>query len=248
MIFKDTGHKELPTMIFIHGGGLSDWSLTPIVREFQKNFHVITPIIDGHGEAALDTFISISDSATKLIHYIDANCNGQVFAIAGLSIGAQIVTEMLSQRDNIALYAMIESALVYPLKGITSLTVPTYQLCYGLIKQRWFSKLQANSLCVPTNMFEIYYQDSLHMSKESLINITLSNGTYDLKESIANTKAKVLIVVGEKEITIMKKSAQRLHETIPGSEIYIAPGMKHGEISLKHPQKYIDLLRTFVCN
>ena len=243
MIFKEFGNINFPTMIFIHGGGLSDWSLKPIVAEFQKKFHIIAPIIDGHGEAAAETFISISNSAAKLIHYIDTQCNGRVFAIAGLSIGAQIVTEVISQRDDITQYAIIESALVYPIKGIVTFTAPAYQMCYGLIKQRWFSKLQAKSLCVPPNMLEIYYNDSIKMSKQSLINIALSNGTYDLKETTSNTKAKVLIIVGEKEIPVMKKSAQKLHQIIPGSELYIVPGMKHGELSLKYPQKYIEALK-----
>lgn len=245
MIFKETGHNDFPTVIFIHGGGLSDWSLMPVVNEFQKKFHIITPIIDGHGEAATETFTSISNSAAKLIHFIDTQCNGQVFAIAGLSIGAQIVTEVLSQRNNITQYAIIESALVYPIKGITNFTVPSYQIFYGLIKQKWFSKLQAKSLCVPSNMLEIYYNDSIKMSKQSLINITLSNGTYNLKKSISGTKAKVLIIVGKKEISVMKKSAKRLHKEISGSELYIASGMRHGEISLKYPQKYIELLEKF---
>lgn len=245
MLFKEAGHNHSPTMIFIHGGGLSDWSLLPIVNEFQTKFHVITPIIDGHGDAAAETFISISDSAAKLIHYIDTKCNGRVFAIAGLSIGAQIVTEVLSQRDDITQYAIIESALVYPLAGITTFTAPAYQVCYGLIQQKWFSKLQAKSLCIPCSLFQLYYQDSRKMSKQSLINITVSNGTYTLKESISNTKSNVLIIVGEKELSVMKKSAQKLHEKIHGSELYIAPGMKHGEISLKFPQKYIDLLSLY---
>ena len=245
MIFKENGRKECPTIIFIHGGGLSDWSLIPIVKNFQKDFHVITVIIDGHGDAAAETFISIADSATKLIHFIDTECNRQVFAIAGLSIGAQIVTEVLSQRVDITNYAIIESALVYPIKGITTFTVPAYQICYGLIKKRWFSKLQANSLCVPTDLFETYYQDSLKISKQSLINITLSNGMYDLNETIANTTAKVLIIVGGKELSVMKKSARRLHKTIPGSELYVAPAMKHGEISLKNAPMYLDLLEKF---
>ena len=80
------------------------------------------------------------------------------------------------------------------------MTVPTYKLFYGLVKRRWFSKLQAKTLCVPTDMFEQYYQDSLKISKQSLINITLSNGSYNLKNSIVNTKSKVLIIVGENEI------------------------------------------------
>ena len=248
MIFKETPNKELPTIIMLHGGGLSSWSLHSIAEQLQSEFHVVTPILDGHGEAGNEEFISIEDSANKLIEYIDVNCAGKVFAIGGLSIGAQIAIEVLSKRTNIADYAILESALVYPIKGTSAMTVPTYKLFYGLVKKRWFSKLQAKTLCVLPDMFEQYYRDSLKMSKQSLINITLSNGNYTLKSSIADTKAKVLIVVGEKEIGIMKKSAKRLHETVQGSELYIAPAMKHGELSLVYPEKYIALLKLHFAN
>lgn len=245
MIFKETNNKDLPTIILLHGGGLSNWSLQNIVNQLQTNFHVVTPIIDGHGDNGEEEFISISDSAAKLTSYIDTRCNGKVFAIGGLSIGAQIVTEILSQRQDIAEYSIIESALVYPIKGITAITIPIYKLCYGLLKKRWFSKMQAKTLCVSPDNFEQYYQDSIKISRKSLINISLSNGNYDLKSSISNTKSKVLIIVGEKEIGIMKKSAQRLHDAIRGSELYIAPKMKHGEISLMYPQKYVELIKLF---
>lgn len=95
-------------------------------------------------------------------------------------------------------------------------------------------------------MFEQYYEDSLKISKESLINIALSNGDYVLKETISFTKSKVLIIVGEKEIGIMKKSARRLNELIPNSQLYIARGMKHGEISLVHTKEYLGLIESFM--
>ncbi len=245
MIFKETENRGLPTIILLHGGGLSWWSLKSIIAQLKENFHVITPIIDGHGEDGNETFISIEISAQKLINYIDNQYNGKVFAIGGLSIGAQIATEVLSLRKDIADYAIIESALVYPIKGTAFMTVPTYKLFYGLIKKRWFSKLQAKTLCISENMFDQYYDDSLKITKQSLINITLSNGTYKLKSTISDTKAKVLVVVGEKEIRIMKKSGKRLHELIINSELYIAPNMGHGEISLLHPEKYVELIRNF---
>ncbi|WP_061994585.1 hypothetical protein [Clostridium sp. ATCC 25772] len=78
------------------------------------------------------------------------------------------------------------------------LAVPTYKMFYGLIRKKWFSKLQAKILNVPEEMFERYYKDSLNITKESLVNITLSNGNYILKNTIKNTKAKVLIIVGER--------------------------------------------------
>lgn len=74
--------------------------------------------------------------------------------------------------------------------------------------------------------------------------MTLSNGNYTLQSSISSTKSKVLILVGSKEVSIMKKSAYKLHESIKGSELLIAPYMKHGELSLVHTEKYIEVIKT----
>ncbi len=233
-------------MVLLHGGGLSFWSLQPLVDRLVNDYHLIVPIIDGHGEAFSEDFISIEDSAGKLVDYIDKFCDGHVLALCGLSLGAQIVTEVLSRRPNIAGYAVIESALVYPIKLATALTVPTYRLFYGLVKRRWFSVLQAKTLGIPESMFDLYFEDSKLMSKQSLINMALSNGNYPLKEGISQTKAKTLVVVGEKEIPIMLKSAVKLNETIPDSELLIAQGMKHGQFSLAYANRYVEKLRELI--
>ena len=248
MLFREISDKELPDaekpiIILLHGGGLSSWSLQGVAEQMQADYQVIIPLIDGHGGDG--EFIDIRDSADKLIAYIDTNCDGKVFALGGLSIGAQIVTEILSLRADIAEYAVIESALVYPIRGLAA---AVYGLFYGLSKKRWFSKLQAGALCIPAEMFKRYYQDSLKISRHSLINMTASNGSYHLQPSIADTRARVLIIVGEKEIGVMHKFARRLHEQINDSVLYIAPAMKHGELSLRYPDQYVGLLREFFQN
>ena len=245
MKFREFGSKDKDTIVLLHGGGLSWWSLQKVVEILIKDFHVITPVIDGHGEDGENTFVSIGDSAKKLIEYIDLNFGGKVLAIAGLSLGAQIATEVLSERTDITQYALIESALVLPIKG-TAAMASLNKLFFGLIKQKWYSKIQAKVLAVPEEWYELYYEDSVKISKQSLINITLSNGHYSLKTAIADTKAKVLIVVGEKEISIMRKSALKLHEAISGSELYIARNLKHGELSIVYTQDYIDIFKRFI--
>ncbi|NTV88811.1 MAG: alpha/beta hydrolase [Clostridiales bacterium] len=246
MLFKEYGDSNLPVMILLHGGGLSDWSLSRVVEGLSEEYRLVTPVIDGHGEDGGNSFISIEDSAEKLEKYVDERCNGHVFAVGGLSIGAQIVVQALSDRPDIADYAFIESALVYPIKSVAALAVPVYKLSFGLIKKRWFAGIQSKVLFVPKDMFERYFEDSCRMSLESFINITLSNGNYSLKDGIHNTKAKVLIIAGEKEIKIMKKSAALLNRQIAGSLAYIAKGMGHGELSLAWPQEYIRLVRDFM--
>ena len=121
MLFKEFGNKSLKTIILLHGGGLSWWGFQNVIEFLENDYYVVTPTIDGHGDDADTAFISIEDSAEKLIHYIDTECGGKVFALAGLSIGAQIVTEVLSQKGDIAEFAVIESALVIPIKGVATI-------------------------------------------------------------------------------------------------------------------------------
>lgn len=245
MIFRETGPSHLPSIILLHGAGLSDWSWEKVVFRLSTKYHIITPIIDGHGEDAGCEFISIANCAHILIDYIDSIHKGKVLAIGGLSLGAQIALEVLSIRSDIAQYAIIESALVYPLQG-TSVLVPMYRLFYGLIKRRCLAKIQAAALYIPDELFESYYNDSLKITKPSLINIALSNGSYTLKGSISNTTARVLIIVGSKEIKIMQQSAALLHSQIKNSQLFIAEGMKHGQFSLRHSEQYIEQLRELL--
>ncbi|NLE89836.1 MAG: alpha/beta hydrolase, partial [Dehalococcoidales bacterium] len=116
MIFKEFGDKNAPAIIFLHGGGLSWWSWEAQIERLQKNYRVITPVIDGHGDAWNTIFAGIKKTAESVINYIKEHCNGQVFALCGLSLGAQIVVEVLSKEPGIAENAVIESALVYPFK------------------------------------------------------------------------------------------------------------------------------------
>jgi len=244
MLFKEFGHTEAPAVVLLHGGGLSWWSLQAVVDLLTPAYRVITPVIDGCGEDAHEPFQSIEASARNLLRYIRENCGGHVYALGGLSIGAQIAVEALSVQPDAADYAVIESALVFPIRATKALVLPMMNMSYGLIQRRWFAKLQAKALCVPESLFERYYADSRKITKASLIQTILSNGTYALKSGIAETTAKTLVIVGEKEIAIQKKSAKALHERIPDSELYVAPDLKHGELSLLHPKAYAELLQT----
>jgi hypothetical protein len=44
-----------------------------------------------------------------------------------------------------------------------------------------------------------------------------------------------------------RKSATILHQAMQNSELYTAPRMKHGELSLSHPEQYVKLLKEFFC-
>lgn len=170
MLFTEKGDKSLPTIILLHGNGLSDWSWDRVVKELQEEYHIVTPIIDGHGEDFETEFTSIEDLADKLIQYIDRYQYGKVFAIGGCTLGAQIVIDILSKRNDIAQYAIIESPLIYPIKLPSStMNSLSFKVAYKLAKKSWFAKLQAKSLNIPKELYDKFFEDNKKITKTSIL-------------------------------------------------------------------------------
>jgi len=237
--YIEYGKVNSKVIILLHGGGLSWWNYRDEAQLLQADYHVILPILDGHSESDRD-FTTIEDNAKEIIEFIDEQFGGSVFLIGGLSLGGQILVEILSQRKDICQNAIIESALVIPSKFTYSMIKPAFGSCYGLIRYQWFSKLQFKSLRIKEDLFEDYYRDTCGISKENMISFLQENSLYSLKESIKECSANVHIFVGEKENHAMRKSATIIHDKLKNSYLHVLPNMYHGEFSINHAEDYVN--------
>ena len=245
MRYVEYGNQNPETIILLHGGGLSWWNYRDVAHLISDRFHVVLPILDGHADS--DTpFTSIEDNAARIIAHIDEHFGGKVLAICGLSLGGQIAVEMLTQSPAICRFALIESALVKPMKLTHALIKPTFGMSYGLIKKKWFAKMQAAYLGIPKKLFDDYYRDTCKISKEDMIAFLESNSAYSIKPALRNTQAKVHIVFGSKEQSSIRTSGKLLNRMIPDSTLESLPGYNHGDLSLNHPQAYAQKLLTMI--
>ena len=240
MQIVEYGKKNQEVIILLHGGGLSWWNYRAEVLLLEQRFHVLIPILDGHANSDKE-FTSIQDNAKELLQFIDENYNGQVHAIGGLSLGGQILVELLSIRNDVCELAVIESALVLPMPLTGALIGPSLTMSYGLIKKLWFSKLQFKSLKITSKLFDDYYRDTCKIKKTDMTGFLKSNANYALNPMISKTKAKTVIAVGSKEQKKMLQSAKMLNEAIPDSKLLIIGNYYHGELSLNHPDEYVRL-------
>ena len=239
------GQHNPNVIMLLHGGGLSWWNYREVAQALAEQYHVVLPVLDGHANSDAP-FTTIEDNAARLISYIDTHFDGQVLAIGGLSLGGQIAVEMLSQRSDICQYALLESALVKPMKLTYALIEPTFGMSYGLIKQKWFAKMQADYLGIPKELFDDYYRDTCGISKADMIAFLKANSIYSIKPSLSETTAKVKIVAGSREQKNIRDSAELLHKAIPGSRMEILPGLRHGDLSINHPQHYGRMLTEWI--
>lgn len=245
MNYKEYGKQNKDVIILLHGGGLSWWNYREEAEMLQNDFHVIIPILDGHAESDRE-FTTIENNAKEVISFIEEEFGGSVLLIGGLSLGGQILLEILSRREDICRYALVESALVVPSRYTYAMIKPVFGSCYGLIRHRWFSKLQFKSLRMKKELFNDYYRDTCGITKQDMIAFLQANSLYSIKVSIRNCTAKVRVFVGEKENSAMRTSAKIIHEKLKGSSLQIFPKMYHGEFSLNHASDYVKEIYALV--
>ena len=245
MIYKEYGTANNDTIILLHGGGLSWWNYREAAELLSPDYHVILPVLDGHAGSGR-AFTSIEDNAAEIIDFIDQNLNGRVLMIGGLSLGAQIVLEMLSRRKDICRYALIESAAVIPSKITNALIGPAFGSSYGLIRNKSFARLQFRSLRMKQGLFEDYYRDTCRISKTDMMAFMKANTAYSLKKAIRECSAEVHVFIGEKETHEILSSADVIVKKIQNAELEILPGLYHGEFSINHAEEFADKVRSIV--
>ncbi|OUO48561.1 alpha/beta hydrolase [Olsenella sp. An285] len=230
------------TAVLLHGGGLSWWNYRAVADLLAANgYRVVLPVLDGHAGSDRP-FTSIEDNASELVALIDRELGGRVDALGGVSLGAQVALEALAQRPRIAERAVIESALVLPMRAARALAAPAVALSYPLVRRPWFARAQFASLHLPEELYEPYYRDSCAISKRDMIAFMRVNSSYRLRPELAACGARATILVGGKEPRVMVRSARALAEAMPGSTLVERPGWRHGEASLWHPGVYLEAL------
>ena len=237
----EVGQENQDVIVLLHGGGLSWWQYQAQMDLLCENYHVVLPILDGHAGSDAD-FTSIEDNAKRLLDYIDKTYGGSVFLIAGLSLGGQILLEMLALRKDICQYAIVESAAIIPDKLTAGLVAPLFSMSFPLIKKKWFAKVQFCYLGIRADLFEHYYGDTVKLSKQNLIAFIKASSLYQVKKNLKNSLARVRIIVGEKETKKMHASARYLHDLLPDSRLEIKAGLAHGQYAINQPDLYVKEL------
>lgn len=245
MNYREFGPSGADVIILLHGGGMNWWNYREVSSLLSEEYRVLIPILDGHAGSDRH-FTSIEDNASEIISFIDENLSGHVLMIGGLSLGAQVLLEILSQRSDVCSYALCESAMVIPSHLTNALVGPAFGSSYSLIRNRAFSKVQFASYRLKDELFEDYYRDSCGIEKEDMIAFMKASTSYSLKDEIRSTCAKVRVFIGENETAGIRRSAMMITEKIPKSGMNILMGMYHGQFSMNRPENYVQAVKELI--
>ncbi|MEH7178083.1 alpha/beta fold hydrolase [Neobacillus vireti] len=242
--YQEYGDKSAPLMLFLHGGGVSDWMWDKQI-EYFIHYHCIVPILPEHGLNNDKIHFSIKGSADEVIKLIKEKANGKKVILIGFSLGAQVIIQLLSMKPDLIDFAIINSASVRPISYAKKLIKPTIRLTFPLIKKRWFSKLQAKTLYISGKYFEKYYEESCQLKPDTLVRVLGENMSFKIPNDFKQANGKILVTVGDKEKSIMKNSAKDLVESNAKCKGVIIPKIGHG-VSLAMPDFFNHMVEAWV--
>ena len=245
MRFREYGTDHKDAIILLHGGGLSWWNYREAAELLQDEYHIVLPILDGHAGSDRP-FTTIEENASEIISFVDERLNGSVLLIGGLSLGGQVLLEMLSQRRELCPYAPVESAAVIPSRLTSALIGPAFGSSYGLIKNKSFARLQFQSLHMKSTLFDDYYRDTSRIEKSDMIAFMRATTSYTLKPSFLDSSAEIHVYVGERETGEIQRSAEAICRMRPSCELHRLEGLRHGEFSINHAGRYADAVRHII--
>jgi len=247
LYYNELGQENEESIIFLHGGGLSGWMWKEQMKSFN-DYHCIVPDLPEHGKSQQITPFTIEDAAQHVLDIITKKAHDKRAHVVGISLGAQIIVEMLSKSPELIDHAMISGALVRQIPATELiLSLMNYTLkAYMPIKDHDFLiKAHIRSYGIPKDNFEELKKATQSLHLDSLNRILHENMFFKIPSGLENVNNPILVIAGEKEYGIMKESARDLVDAFPNSKGYVASNMVH-TWNLAAPKFFNKVLRAWI--
>ena len=248
MVFHTYGNKENKAVVLIHGM-LSPYQIwNRVVQEFAGSNYVIVPELDAHTEDETSTFISVRDEAQKITDYITKELNGEVYLLAGISMGGRIASEAAKNTSIKIENLVIDGAPLMKVNGLFK----------GIMKNNYKSILKSARArdpkvkasferdFLPGEYWEPFLKIADRMDNQSVDNIV--DSVFTPFEFIKYPDGmKILFMHGTKgNETVSKKGALKMKELNPMMEIRCFDGLAHAELLCFKQDQWLRELREFL--
>lgn len=248
MVFHTYGNKENKAVVLIHGmlTPYQIWNKT--IEEFADSHYVIVPELDGHTEDETSEFKSVEDEARKIAEYLTKELNGEVYLLAGISMGGRIVSEVAKNTGLRIENLVIDGAPLMKVNGILkSIMRNNYKAILKKSKAR-DPKVKASfeKNFLPGEYWNEFLKIADNMSIETVDNII--DSLFRPFEFIKYPDdMKILFMHGTKgNESVSKKGALKMKELNPKMEIRSFDGLAHAELLCFKQEQWNRELREFL--
>lgn len=240
---KETGPTNAPTIVFLHGGGISGWMWEPQLEQLQ-DYHCLIPDLPEHGQSVNLKPFSMQDAVARVSELIRRRAHGRCAHVIGLSLGGQIAVALLATAPEIVDHAIVSGTLVRPIPGL-SLVNAMVKLYLPVKDLDFMIRANMQPLGLPEKYFAHMKEDTRLMTADGLARVFTENMRFRLPASLNRANVPTLVMAGQVEYGIMRKSACDLVKTMPKAQAYLAPKVGHAW-NIQNPTLFNRVVRAWI--
>ena len=242
---RECGPSRGPTVVMLHGGGISGWMWYQTALLLQE-YHCLIPDLPEHGQSYSIKPFTISDSARRIACLIRDRVPSGHAHVVGHSLGGQVLVALLAMAPKVIDRAVVSSALLQPMPMAGFLSILS-RAVLPLARNRIFQRLQARAFHIPDADFETYYQDTLKLSSDALSRILYENSSFRLPIGIQDVAVPTLVLAGQKEPKVTRNSAIELAAALPSAQGFLIANADHAYV-FAEPERFSEILKAWFSN
>jgi pimeloyl-ACP methyl ester carboxylesterase len=235
MIFTTLGNRQCKKILLIHGMEMAGENYCHFEKLLPDNYLII-PTLDGHHKENKTVFISLEEQVDKIIQWLNENNIGELFCIAGTSLGALVAFEIY-KRNTIQIQRVIFDG------------GPFFN-CNRL--EQMFFEMSVRSLNCILRMTNgtIFFPERYRAIKSTVLNFSRMATKEDIKNisrSIFNLEipeefnrgTEIIFLYGSKEHAL--KSMKRFKGR-KGYHLIVKEKLRHAEYVINIPEEYAKII------
>ncbi len=240
---RQSGNPAGPTVVFLHAIATSGW-MWHRQAELLPDFNCLIPDLPGHGQSNRLSWNSLADTAKRVRDVIRRGSPSGQAHIVGLSLGAFVGMQLLSDSSEVVDRAILSGLNVMPLPSKRAMLVMGF-LIAPIMKVGMVARANARVLKIPPDQVEDYCCTLRQMTVQAFLAASRDAVNYKMSDSLGGIKTPTLIVAGAKEHALILKSQRVLADAMPSASAAIAPNVGHGWNG-EAPELFARMITTWV--
>jgi pimeloyl-ACP methyl ester carboxylesterase len=228
-------------LVLIHGGAGGVWAWDEALK-FLGDFRCLLPELPEHGSSPSNGPFSIQAAAQGVVQAVRERVPGGRAHVFGLSVGGQIVVEMLARAPETLLSAVVSSALLLPVPGyrLGLYSERAMALAYWLgiapwkhsdAWMRWSMRVSAG---LPEVFFERFKGNFQGLTRSGWAHGMSEFYRYRAPAGLEHADLPVLLVAGAHETADAQPTNRLLHRRLPRSRMVLLRLGRGGSAAQEH--------------
>ncbi len=238
--YTDSGEKDLPVIILMHGYGCNISTLASIENIFKGKMRTINIDLPGHGESSDPPFVWGVGEYTEMLEELVRKLDLKSPSLLGHSFGGRIAI-LYSSRNEVDKLVLVDAAGIKPKRPLSYYyKVYSYKLAKKILPyisgkagEEWMRRRREKSGS----------QDYLN-SSPVMRGVMSKCINQDLKKYMPLIKAPTLLIWGEKDTATPLSDAKTMEKLIPDAGLVSFPGCGHYSF-LDNPIGFRAVINSF---